>query len=273
MGRQHSGHNTSNMHTLTLEYRRFGFRRKLTRKIPETWNEMTAQQFVAIVSAGTGAISESQFFRNFYGIPVLTNLWYLYRLTGLAPSGLKKAKASRFLIPSIGYLFAPCDNLIGVSLQQFMTADTFFAQAAVQYKDGKFKSCDALCRFIGSLYIGHNETWYIESGDRKHRLVDINKNADIVAKAPDNIKMAVFVNWGMIRNWLSSAYPLLFPSMEDLPKQQQKKQKSQWLTVFDNFVGNDVSRMQEYQKMECTDAFRIMNRRIMNYNKELARRR
>ena len=40
-----------------------------------------------------------------------------------------------------------------------------------------------------------------------------------------------------------------------------------WLAIFDAFIGDDVADMRKYQIMLATDAFRIMERRIKNAQK------
>lgn len=263
------------MTPFTLTYRKYGFRRKVNGQIPESWNELTREQFMAAVKVMTGKESDRSFMSGMFMIPEALagalDPWYEYVLAGKL-SFLKDRKpiASRFFIPRIGKYIAPDDGLQGVSLQQFMTVDTFFDRFARLYSEGKMKY-DILDRMIGALYLRKEQTYFVE--DRKHSLVDIGRNAGEMEKTGIPERMGIFLNWVMIRAWLSKAYPSLFPEPNDTEKHSdnKKKNKNNWLAVFDAFVDDHIADMEKYQKMECMDAFRIMNRRIINYRKSKIR--
>jgi hypothetical protein len=71
----------------------------------------------------------------------------------------------------------------------------------------------------------------------------------------------------MIQNWVARAFPLLFESSgeEENAKKNHTRKLNVWLDAFDAFVGDDVAHMDNYRKMICTDAFRLMNKRIREY--------
>ena len=261
------------MKKLHIKYKRYGITKGIDRTVPEKWGEMTGSQFIAMVRVAQHDMPVNDFPGIFLGLPkgVELDIFQLYQLMGLMPDEIKDARVSHFFIQKIGKLYAPADKLSGMSLQQFMTVDTFFMQASDQLsRKGEYTDSDALCKMIGALYIRKKEAYFIEDSDRK--LINISHNAELARKADKSVKMGILINWGMIHRWLSKAFPLLFTE-EEQPKKKMARQKSQWLTILDNFVGDDISHLQTYRSMECTDAFRLMNHRIYNYNQQLLKNR
>jgi hypothetical protein len=258
----------------TLTYRKYGIRRKVSGQIPGSWNDLTERQYLAAVDVMTGKVNDRNFISGMFMIPEsisgALDPWYEYVLAGkLSFLKNRKPMASHFFIRRIGRLYAPEDELQGVSLQQFMTVDTFFERFARVYEEEKMQY-DILDSMIGALYLRKDQTYFLE--DNRHRLVDIEKNAVEAGKYGIPERMGVFLNWVMIRAWLSRAYPSLFPeSVEKEKRSDSKKKKNNWLAVFDAFVDDHIADMEKYQKMECTDAFRVMNRRIINYKKSKIR--
>ena len=63
------------------------------------------------------------------------------------------------------------------------------------------------------------------------------------------------------------AYPFLFPSEEESDEAEEGRRNpkpTDWLSIFDAFLGDDVAFIDRYKKMLALDAFRLMNRRIKN---------
>lgn len=48
----------------------------------------------------------------------------------------------------------------------------------------------------------------------------------------------------------------------------QQHRLSSWLDIFDAFVGDDVAVMEKYQAMPVATAFRILNKRIRDAQKQ-----
>ena len=161
----------------------------------------------------------------------------------------KPIPGSKFVSPGV--------NLEGVSLQQFMTADTFFSQFLMT------ENLNFLDLLVASLYMRNNETFV--STDKSQKVVDLKKNAILISQSAVNIRYAVLLNYIMIKEWLSVIYPHMFPKNEDEISKNEVKVKAKlpnWLELFDSFVGDNIPDMQSYQAMPAMDAFRIINRRI-----------
>ena len=58
------------MKTAVLEYRRLGILRRKVRMIPETWTELTPEQFVLVAELYLQRIKSQQFLAAFFRLPV-----------------------------------------------------------------------------------------------------------------------------------------------------------------------------------------------------------
>lgn len=230
---------------------------------------MDESHYLAIVRAVRGEIDDDTYCSAMFGIPrrLVRHLsaWHRYVLGSQMKwmtSG--DSETSRFYIQRIEGFHAPADALGGMSLQQFMTVDTFFVQYA-ETVDKKNPDGDKqrLCRMVAALYLRPRETYF--KAAKQDILVDIDGNATMLSRRADyTLLWGVYLNWIMVRNWLSRAYPLLFPKAdgEGGGKGDGKHRRNGWLDTFDAFMGDDVAHLDTYKQMAATDAFRIMNKRI-----------
>jgi hypothetical protein len=91
-------------------------------------------------------------------------------------------------------------------------------------------------------------------------------------RASETFLMATFINWTMVRTWLSSVYPFLFPMAEEseeeekLANSRRKANSHNWMDIFDAFVGDSIPDTEYYKNMPCIDAFRLINKRIKEYH-------
>ena len=256
------------MITIDFNYKRFGITRNARFEAPQRWNEMNEEQFLLLAHQAQGAIiPEQKFFRVMFGAPkyLVRRLdpWYKYVLERKANYLRdKKAMSNHFFIQKIGKLYAPMDMLMGVSLQQFMQVDTFYEKAANELGTAVTPNLDMM---VASLYLKKNQSYSVEENDRKHKLVDTDENLRIVSKVGQDKKWAIYMNWTMIKNWLSKAYSLVFPVADEEQSKNNPQKATPWLEIFDNFVGDDIAHAEAYKTMESTDAFRIMQHRVKEY--------
>lgn len=238
------------MKEMVLTYKRWGLRHTTRTSIPESWGDLTSIQMtmVAALHLRGGDI-----------IPVIAMLCSVKEKIVRRMDDYQRYVLSeqlewvrsldrpcdRFIIERLPGtdLIAPGERLRGCSLQQYMTADTFFQLFTLHPDEEQY-----LNQFVAALYLRDGER-YIEQMES----VDMD------------VRFAVYLNFVLVRVWLSNAYPYLFPRGEVEEEKGTKATKpTDWLAVFDAFVGDDVAEMKKYQAMAATDAFRIMNRRIKN---------
>lgn len=158
------------------------------------------------------------------------------------------------LLPDTIY-FAPGARLSGCTLEQFMVADTHFQRYAIS------QDADHLTLFIAALYHA-----------KMQRDDDMDAKVKVVEGLDETVRQAVFLNFILVRRWLSRSYPYLFPPSDDdededdgeadKHKKQPKSRPTDWLAIFDAFMGDDVAFIERYKRMGALDAFRLMNRRI-----------
>ncbi|KAA6326010.1 hypothetical protein EZS27_024833 [termite gut metagenome] len=173
-------------------------------------------------------------------------------------------------------LLAPRERLDGMCFQQFMMVDTYFSRFLITKKE------EFLDRMVASLYLKENERFALsfESAPslfkRNPVLLNMEKRLPVIRALSKEIKFALFLNFILIKRWLGAAYPHLFPQAEEEEKESQRKknkkeQKKQvttnWLEIFDSFVGDNIPQAEKYQIMPVMDAFRILNRKIRDAKK------
>jgi len=257
------------MKTIRFEFREHGRVKFHTAHIPETLSEATGQQFTALLALSQGRIAEEQFFLNFFGIPEkmlpLLDLWQLYVLTDQLRDIWKMDKIDHFPISEILIpwnkekqtkalrLMAPDAQLKGMTFQQFMTVDQFYQwyvyTGKVQY----------VLSMVAALYL---------EKDKPFAELDIQRVTTRLEDYPDRwVLEGIAFNWGMIRTWLSGAYPHLFPAAE--PQENNgtqprpiKQRPGSWLNIFDTLVGDDLTRIETYKELPCMDVIRILDKRI-----------
>lgn len=278
------------MKKISIEYRRWWRTVKRELNCPENWQELSSRQFLAAVKLWSGTITQNDFLREAFGFSKREvrsmdgyQRWVLLHMTDWMQD-LRKPHSS-FFLTSIPHteLYAPGPRLKGCTLQQYMTADTFFSQytiAAASVKDGKIPASaqQFLDNFIAVLYKRKDESFSVEEhrqyiGEGEPHLVVLEDHLRDIEKMIPEMKQGVLMNYVLIRSWLCRSFPHLFPEAdeEDRPSNSPRQSKPvDWLAVFDSFVGDNVALMEHYKAMPATDAFRIMNRRIREAKKRAA---
>ena len=233
---------------------------KFIRKIPVTMADLTEKQYLSLVKYMNGQIREYRLITVMYNLPffllftISRKKFWTYKLIESMEAFSDFSKpADRFFITRLPGTELSCDSrkFKGISFMQFMFADTMYTQYL------KTNNEQYLYSFIAAFYLQPGENF--ATLDLELRTVYLEK------KGINNvIYEAVFLNYMMLKKWLSVAYPYMFASNEDngssSPKRQQK-----WLDIFDAFVGEQIPDTEYYKNMPCMDAFRIINRRMKDY--------
>lgn len=254
------------MKEIRFEYTYFGRRKSFTATVPEKLGEASSNQFIALLSLSEGAVTEEQFFKLFFGIgsDILSRLdpWQLYVMTEQLRTLWEMTAADHFFIPELSIdsvrLVAPEDRLRGMTLKQFMTVDQFWQWYAYSGNN------TYLYAMVAALYLPENTDFFS---------YDHGALAESIAKSEDLMLLqGITVNWALIRNWLSDAYPHLFPSAEqdssnEAPSGRKKQRPGSWLAILDALVGDDLTRLETYPHLLALDVIRILDRRIKEQKK------
>lgn len=254
------------MRDIKLKYSILGIPFGFKRPVPSGWRDLSPRQFIAATHLYFGDVETNKFLQEFYNLPRLSVIsltdfqrWKLLDLIDYVRDS--RVPCSQFLIPVITgtKLMAPAPMLNGMCLQQFMTVDTFFNKYAISKKE------EFLNLFISSLYLAKNERFIVT--EKGHRLLDLNARSEEIKKVDLKVKEAIFMNFTLIKTWLAKAYTHLFPEADQDDTDKKTGKPVDWLEVFDHFVGDNIPDMETYRAMECTDAFRVLNRKIKEAKK------
>lgn len=254
------------MKQIEFRYKRFGFPRCKKIAVPDKMSEMSPIQYLATIRLSKKWITEEEFFRQFFGLSssllAQLPLYYLYRLSALL--GFLKDKNGRvdsfYLSELPAKLMAPLPKLKGMTLQQFMTVDTFASWYMA------FEKNEYLDSFIATLYMKKEESFSKNGG----KPLNLEKRIPTIKRLPFDLKYSILMNWVLVKEWLSSAYPALFPESKPSTNSRGDKIRHKpvdWLALFDAFVGDNIADMDAYKELPALDAFRIMNRRIADSKK------
>lgn len=262
------------MKELRIEYRTFGIRREMTCPVPQKWEELTPEQFLLVSQLYLQEIDESSFLKKFYSLPseVGSGNYYRYKLSELVEFISDcRVRMDRFILSDVSGLKAPGERLKGMCFEHFIHVDTAFNRYT---RDGKDTSLDT---FVSMLYLKSNEYIVLPAGGKnglfsRQKPLILQKRVAKVAKIDRHVKYAIFLNYVFVKRWLSKAFPFLFPLDDERePKDGQKKLAApsvNWLDIFDAFVGDDVAVMEKYQAMPVATAFRLLNKRIRDAQKQ-----
>ena len=241
--------------------------RHYTYMVPESYREMNERQYHAAMLHLMHLVDRAPFWYRYVGMkPSFCEQlpeWVLMQMDDmLAFIPMLSEQLDHFIIeqlPQRGVwgkrLSAPEPMLANVSLQQFMTADSFFSYYCVTQRE------TFIDRLVASVYLAKHETFVLEN--KKDVLVPMEQREAYIHKhMPAEVRFGVFMNWILIKNWLTATFPNMFPrgSSDGKPK------ASDWLGLFDSFVGDNIPFMKDYQRMSCMDAFRVIDGKIKHQN-------
>lgn len=246
-------------------------KRRYTCNVPESWMEMSERQFLAFVGKGREAISDVDFWSQFFSIPETVlrqlDLYYLYVLSSLLSFTRKVTGISSFFLHSLELknargelikVFAPNAKLEGMSFQQFMTVDTFYGW---HVQTGKHEYLLSMCC---CLYLREGEDFF---------KMEMDERLECWRKCDEVTLQALLVQWSFIKTWLSRSYAYLFPGGEDAAVRAKTKGKGQvsntWIEIFDTLVADDLTRIESYKRLECMDVLRIVNGKIKQQKQRL----
>jgi len=158
----------------------------------------------------------------------------------------------RKIYPSIvsPALVAPEGRLKGVSFGQFIFCDSYFSN----YQESK--DSDDLNKFIASLYLRKNEKFDEKIIGQRYRSI---------ASVDPNTLQAIYLNYQLMHEWLTEAYPLIFHKVEQLDTSidgaPARRNPNNWVKVFQNFVGDDILHDNEWAEKPVNTIFSYMTRK------------
>ena len=222
------------------------FRRKIRMEVPDRWRELSPRQFSATVRIYTEAISEDDFLAEYFDLSkkLISRLDALckYRLLELTDFARTPREAcDHFKLKRIRWFCAPTPQLREMSMMQFIAADSFFDRYMAHQTPEK------LARFVAALYLPDGVAFWEVDFDRHCKR--------IATHAKPHFQNMVFLNWVLIKNYLSKLYGSLFePGPEPTEPATTSKKKpagTTWVQIMDNFVGENVHNQDAIHRPNC----------------------
>lgn len=269
---------TPTMKEIKIEYiNALRIKRTFTSNIPTSWAEITPKQLIAVgemflhqetqlKTLGTllGDIP-MKIMRRINDIQMYYLLQELLFLTDYRPRNC-------FIITKTAGLHAPQIKLAKMTIEQFIYIESYFEEYLFSYPNTP-EAEQALNQFIAHLYLYRNEEF-------DHETLKKRANTRRIKLIPKEVKIAIIVNYRLIREWLSTVYPQVFtkkeeseinPVAERTGAPLQKGSAQQWIKVFDSLVGDDILNEKQYAKLEVHRIFKTITERIIK-NYKISRR-
>jgi len=251
------------MKNIVLEYRHLMglFARTVITSHPDKWEELTARQMIAITRLKRNDISEDELLCIMMNLPMRVvkklDTFQRYKIGEILAFLEQQVPYNKFILKSVAGLNAPDDYLLDVTFAEFIHFDTFFMDYADSRSDSDLK------KLVACLYV-------LPDKNGKRPLFDGTVNTDKI-KCFTSVEIeAIAINYGFIREWLSNAYPEVFPKAKQRSddETQPKRKGNGWVDVFDSLVGDDLINSEKYANMPVTEVLRFMNRKVKENRKK-----
>lgn len=226
--------------------------------IPSGWEDMDAKHFIDLICLARDNLNTDALAGYFgFSVEILNkiDIYTAYSLGTLIPKLKEDTSLSHFIIPEVVTsnkklrFVSPAAELYNMTFQQFITIDTYYTWFG-QTRKWEYKKMMA-------------QVMYLKEGETLDDM-DIDTREEDWKHVPIITIDAIFINWVMIKNWLSGCYPHLFPrgGGEEKLADGKVKMSNAWSEIMDALVGEDLTRIESYRKLQCMDVLRILNRRI-----------
>lgn len=243
------------MKELELDCSNWLHKRRFKRQLPERWEEVSAKQLIAIAHLSIGDIDDNAFFSQLCDVPVK----FVKRL-----GDFQKWMIGQQLLFTSGYepwykfilklpgLAPPRPRMEGMTFGQLMFVDTFYGDWIEDPSD------DNLNKFVGSVYIPAGEKFDSEK---------VGQYSENAAQLQQAERIAVTLNYRLLKEWLTNLYPTIFVRPEEDPDEDKHKKTSVkntggWLVIFESIVGDDIIHQEEYFELSAHTVLRFMAKKI-----------
>ena len=236
------------------------WQRTVTGTDPETWDDVTARQLIAIVSTWNETIGPLRFLSVMTGIPqrVLKKIdsFHRYNINNLLGFMSEIKPHNTFILNKITisgmHFFAPLPKLKKMSFGQFIFADTHFGNYQEKHEP------EEAARFLAALYLPANCKFSEDI---------IDKNLTVFSRADAVTIEAVTINYLLIKEWLSKTYPLVFQTDETRnpepgTRNPLPRDPMAWVKILESLVGDDLIHQNDWADMPVHNIFRYMSQKI-----------
>ena len=251
------------MKNISVEYyplKWLGWKRVAKGSHPERWEEVTGAQLVAIACTYKGNISDSRFLSKMTGVKtrIIKRLddFHRYKLMELLEFINDRKPYGCFIIEKLLaggiQFFAPKPHLKGMTLGQFIFADTLFGE----YQESN--NAEDMSKFLAAMYLPYGEKFKDDMIEQNQFFMD---GIDVVTRE------AVIINYQLVKEWLTEKYPLVFVREEEIGSRKsevggKKRDPLAWIKIFESLVGDDIVNEDKYASMPVNNVLRYLSMRI-----------
>jgi hypothetical protein len=252
---------------ITLSYRPISFipvYRKISREFPESFQELTQSQFIAVselfekknllLHDKINLVKSLLYFkRRFF---FLLEDYQVHELIKLL-SWIHKLAFDRVFIQSFELknhvFYGPKNGLQNVVFDEFAHVDTYFSRYLSDNDPAD------LHKMIASIY---------RPGREKFDYEKIDDLARMIIYCDPAILRAILFNYKVLRRWLETLYPVVFPApLPDEIPSEQKAEAPKWAKVRRMLAGGDLASVENIGRLPLHTVLSEINDRLKDKNK------
>jgi hypothetical protein len=240
------------MDVVTIQTRHFGITQNIKRDLPVCWKDVNSHHLITLAKFHAGIIDDRQFFIELLKLERISGKFTsldAYMISKQAGFLNSLEPVDYFIIPEIKIgkcvLKSPKKRFKDTTFGQFVMFDSIFM-------DHEAGDHSVASKFIANLY---------DPGK-----FSIDEAVELIDKLPDYKKLAVIINYRMLREWLGKIYTYLFMKDETDEKKPKKQGKNNnWLPVLDSLISKDLANAEKYEQLPMHTVLRRLNMNIKNY--------
>lgn len=240
-------------------FKRFNLALTAIGTVPSAWAELTPKQLVAIASLVNNDTNDNSFLRILSGLSKFAvrklDEYQCFELLEAMPFMSQQKMHNEIIMQRLeigdNSFKAPKSKLKGMTFGQFIFVESHFGSYQTS------QDINELYNFIAALYrpLGH-----------KFQEEQIARYSPFMSKLKPVQCEAIVMNYLLIKEWLTSVYPLVFIKNEENPDKPAPKpveyNPMAWPNVFENMVGDDIPNSEKYASIPIHTALRYITKSI-----------
>ena len=239
-----------------ITWESMGIKRSVVSAIPTDWDELTPKQLVAIATNYNTETGDPQFFADLLCIDIKTagslSEFHKYSITKELLFMTEFTPLDHFIINVYNGLVSPLPRMEGMSFGQFMFVDTYYERAVTKSDPA------SVDKFIACLYLPLKGVF--------NEILIPERSVSASLNIPKNTKVAMLMNYRLVKEWICQHYPVVFPKAVEKPepgiKHSRKSKGRGWVTLFESLVGDDIINQDRYAQLPLHSVLRFLTKKI-----------
>jgi len=252
------------MKNISVTYKSLFRHKTIAASVPATWAELSPKQLITVSKLMLNEGTQTEVVASLINIPEkvvrkfnpVEMYWILQEF-----EFLKDFRPRNSFIMRLKGLFPPQNKLNKMTWAQFVFIESYLDEYNELNSDTAAISdacLHTLDLFVSHLYLRQSENF-------NHEVCAARASQQIIKSIDLHTKIAILINYRLVREWLSSSYPLVFSKRHDAetqPTERHKKVKNPWIEVYDAIVSDDILNYDKYGEIELHVVLKYLKNKI-----------